>query len=97
MERPATIALLRQCVHRDALIKYCLATGAVMKAVAVFLSEDPTHWEESGILQDIVLNMSRGTCSSTESWVPRLRKKAGIPDDICEIVTCHNHFFHGYL
>jgi len=53
MERQATIALLRRYVHGDALIKHCLATGAVMKAVAGFFPQDPARWEEIGILHDI--------------------------------------------
>jgi predicted hydrolase (HD superfamily) len=52
MERPESVALLRQYVHGDGLIKHCLATGAIMKAAAGFFSEDPVRWEEIGIPDD---------------------------------------------
>jgi uncharacterized protein len=52
-ERPATIALLHQYVHGETLIKHCIATGAIIRAVAGYLSEDPALWEEIGILHDI--------------------------------------------
>jgi hypothetical protein len=43
-ERPATIALVHRYVHGDALIKQCLATGAIIKKrVSGFLLKDPAH------------------------------------------------------
>jgi putative nucleotidyltransferase with HDIG domain len=94
MKRPATIALLHQYVHEDALIKHCLATGAIMKAVARFLSEDPARWGEIGILHDIDFECVKGDMQQHGVMDARLLKKAGIPDDICEIAKCHNHFLH---
>jgi len=40
MERSAAIALLSLYVHEDGLKKHCLATGAVMKALAARLGDD---------------------------------------------------------
>jgi len=53
MERQATIALLHQYVQEDALLRHCPATGAIMKAVAAYVSEDPALWDETVILHDI--------------------------------------------
>ncbi|MDD1682622.1 MAG: HDIG domain-containing protein [Methanoregula sp.] len=94
MERPATIALLRQYVHGDALLKHCLATGAIMKAVGGFLSEDPARWEEIGILHDIDFESVKGDMQQHGIVGARLLKSAGVPDDIGDIVTRHNHFLH---
>jgi len=94
MERPATIALLQQYVHGDALLKHCLATGAIMKAVAGFLSEDPARWEEIGILHDIDFESVKGDMQQHGIMGAYLLKTAGIPDDIGEIVRRHNHFLH---
>jgi len=65
-----------------------------MKAVAGFLSEDPARWEEIGILHDIDFECVKGDMQQHGVVGARLLKKAGIPDDICEIVRCHNHFLH---
>jgi len=53
MERSAAIVLLDQCVHDAGLMKHCLATRAIMKALAARLSEDAGSWETTGILHDI--------------------------------------------
>jgi putative nucleotidyltransferase with HDIG domain len=94
MERPETIALLHQYVHGDALLKHCLATGAIMKAVAGFLSEDPARWEEIGILHDIDFESVKGDMQQHGVMGARLLKNAGVTDDIGEIVKRHNHFLH---
>jgi putative nucleotidyltransferase with HDIG domain len=94
MERPATIALLHQYIHGDALVKHCLATGAIMKAVAGFLSEDPARWEEIGILHDIDFEYVKGDMAQHGVTGARLLKTIGIPDDICKTVQNHNHFLH---
>ncbi|MDD1684935.1 MAG: HDIG domain-containing protein [Methanoregula sp.] len=94
MERPAAIALLRQYVHEDALVKHCLATGAVMKASARFFSEDPSRWEEIGILHDIDFEVITGDMQQHGIAGAGILKNAGIPDDICEVVRRHNHHLH---
>ncbi|MGB9177041.1 MAG: hypothetical protein WCB46_09935, partial [Methanoregula sp.] len=47
-ERPATIELLHQYFCGDALFKHCPAPGAIRKAVAGSVSEDPARREEIG-------------------------------------------------
>jgi putative nucleotidyltransferase with HDIG domain len=95
MERSASIALLHQYVHGDALIKHCLATGAIMKTVAGFFSQDPARWEEIGILHDIDFEKVNGDMQQHGIIGARLLKSAGIPEDIGEIVEHHNHLLTG--
>ena len=94
MERESSIALLHQYVHGDALIKHCLATGAIMKAVAGFFSQDPARWEEIGILHDIDFECVNGDMQQHGIMGAQILKTAGIPDDIGEIVQRHNHFLY---
>ena len=94
MERQATIALLRQYLHGDALIKHCLATGAIMRAVAGFFSQDPARWEVIGILHDIDFECVKGDMQQHGIIGAKLLKNAGIPDDIREVVKRHNHFLY---
>lgn len=94
MERSAAIALLHQYVRGDALIKHCLATGAIMKSVAGFFSEAPTRWEEIGILHDIDFECVKGDMQQHGTVGAQLLKTAGVPNDIGEIVWRHNHFLH---
>ena len=94
MERPESIALLRQYVHGDGLIKHCLATGAIMKTVAGFFSEDQARWEEIGILHDIDFESIKEDMQKHGVEGARILKAAGIPDDTCEVVQRHNHFLY---
>jgi putative nucleotidyltransferase with HDIG domain len=94
MERQESIALLHQHVHGDGLIKHCLATGAIMKAAAVFFSEDSSRWEEIGILHDIDFEYVKEDMQQHGVEGARLLKTAGIPDDICGIIQRHNHFLY---
>ena len=66
MERSVAIALMDRYVHDPGLIKHCLATGAVMKALAVRLGGDTGSWETIGILHDIDFELIRGICRPTE-------------------------------
>lgn len=94
MERQEIIGLLRQYVHGDALIKHCLATGAIMKAVAAHLSEDPALWEEIGILHDIDFEVVKGDMQQHGIMGAGLLNNAGVPDNIGDIVRRHNHLLH---
>lgn len=94
MQRSAAIALLRQHVHGDALVKHCLATGAVMKAVAGPLGGDPARWEEIGLLHDIDFEQVTGDMQKHGAAGARLLKDTGVPDDICGVIAGHNHFLH---
>jgi hypothetical protein len=94
MERSAALALLHQYVKGDGLTRHCLATGAIMKSVAGFFSQDPAHWEEIGILHDIDFEYVKEDMQQHGTVGAQLLKTAGVPDDIGEIVRKHNHFLH---
>jgi len=94
MERSAAIALLHQYVHEDGLIRHCLATGAIMKSVAVFFSQDPARWEEIGLLHDIDFEYVKEDMQQHGTVGAQLLKTAGVPEDTGEIIRRHNHFLH---
>jgi len=94
MERSAALALLHQYVNGDGLTKHCLATGAIMKSVAGFFSQDPARWEEIGILHDIDFEYVKEDMRQHGTVGAQLLKNAGAPDETGEIVRKHNHFLH---
>ena len=94
MERQESVALLRQYVHGEGLVKHCLATGAIMKAAAGFFSEDLARWEEIGILHDIDFEYVNEDMQRHGVEGARLLKTAGIPEDICDIIQHHNDFLY---
>jgi putative nucleotidyltransferase with HDIG domain len=94
MERSAAVALLHQYVNGDGLTKHCLATGAIMKSVARFFSQDLYRWEEIGILHDIDFEFVKEDMQQHGTVGAQLLKNAGVPDQTCEIVRKHNHFLY---
>ena len=96
MDRAAAIALLRQYVNDEHLQKHCLATGAVMKALAAHLGEDVSRWEQIGILHDIDFQAINGDMQQHGLRVKDLLLQHGFDPDFADIVLRHNHFlFNG--
>jgi len=94
MERTEAIALVRQYVHDEALVNHCLATGAIMKALAIPLNGDPAQWEEIGILHDIDYELVKGDMQQHGVMGAEMLRKAGRSGDISRIVQGHNHLLH---
>jgi putative nucleotidyltransferase with HDIG domain len=97
MNRSDAVVLLKQYVHDDNLIKHCLATGAVMKATADYLSEDSSLWEAIGILHDIDFELIGGNMQLHGIKGAAILREHGIDSDIAEIIQRHNHFLHREL
>jgi len=94
MDRTAAIALLRQYVTDEHLQKHCLATGAVMKALAAHLAEDGSRWEQIGILHDIDFQVINGDMQQHGVRGKDLLLEHGFDPDFAEIVLRHNHFLY---
>jgi len=91
MERSAAIVLLDQYVHDAGLRKHCLATGAVMKALAARLGEDAGPWETTGILHDIDFELIHGDMRMHGAKGAEILTSAGIDPGMARVVQRHNH------
>jgi putative nucleotidyltransferase with HDIG domain len=95
MERSDAISLLRRHVTDENLIKHCLATGAVMKALALHLNEDASLWELTGILHDIDFQEIGGDMQQHGARGRDILLQHGFDPDFADVVLRHNHFLHG--
>lgn len=50
--KPEALAILQQNLTNQNMIKHCLASGAVMRGLALRLGQDPDDWEVAGLLHD---------------------------------------------
>ncbi|HVP95824.1 HDIG domain-containing metalloprotein [Methanoregula sp.] len=91
MERSAALALLDQFVHDPGLKKHCLATGAVMKALALRLGGDTGSWETIGILHDIDFELIQGDMQIHGIKGAEILTAAGVDPGLVRIVRQHNH------
>lgn len=94
MDRNSALELLRMHVREDTLVKHCIATGAIMKAVAIPLGGDPNLWEVIGILHDIDYEEVQGDMQRHGIAGAAILASAGLPLDVAAIVAAHNHFLH---
>jgi hypothetical protein len=91
MERSAAIVLLDRYVHNTGLKKHCLATGAVMRALAACLGEDTSFWETIGLLHDIDFEFVHGDMQVHGAKGSEILMENGIDADLARIVQRHNH------
>ena len=94
MDRDDAIALLTRYVRDEHLIKHCLATGAILKALAVHWGEDQNLWETIGILHDIDFELIAGDMQQHGIRGAELLLENGVNPDIAGIVQRHNHYLH---
>ncbi|MBN1432240.1 MAG: HDIG domain-containing protein [Methanomicrobiaceae archaeon] len=91
MQRDEAIALLKTHVRNEGLINHCIATAAVMKAVASRMGEDENKWESIGILHDIDYEEVNGDMSHHGSNGYKILMDVGVGEDIAGPVKRHNY------
>lgn len=95
MEREQALELLRTHVKNENMIKHCLASEAVMRALALRLGADPALWGLAGLLHDLDVELTAGDMARHTHEAEKLLKERGLPDDLIEAVKLHNEAAHG--
>ncbi len=95
MEREKALELLRTHLKNDNLVKHCLASEAVMRALAARLGGDPALWGLAGLLHDIDVELTAGDLSRHTHEAVRILRENGLPEDLIEAVKLHNEAAHG--
>jgi len=95
IDREGALSLLREHVRNENLIKHCIATEAVMKALAERLNEDPKKWGLAGLLHD--LDVEEVGADLTQHTIPteKILREKGVDEDIILAVKMHNETAHG--
>lgn len=75
------------------LVKHCLASEAVMRALAVHLREDPDKWGLAGLLHDLDAESMPELHRHTHEAAEILAKK-GVDEEIIEAICLHNEAAH---
>jgi putative nucleotidyltransferase with HDIG domain len=95
MEREQALALLKTHVKNENLIRHCLASEAVMRALAARLGADAALWGLAGLLHDIDAELTAGDLSRHTLEAGRILKENGLPESLTEAVKMHNEAAHG--
>lgn len=97
MEREQALALLKEHVKSENMIKHCLASEAVMRALAARLGQDAELWGLAGLLHDIDAELTGGDLSRHTHEAERILREKGLPEHLIDAVRLHNEAAHGGL
>lgn len=94
MEKEKALAILKQNVQNQNLVKHCLAVEAVMKALARHFDKDEEKWALSGLLHDIDYEETKDKPEKHSLVGAEMLESLGLEQDICQAVKVHNEM-HG--
>ncbi|MFO7874027.1 MAG: HDIG domain-containing protein [Bacteroidales bacterium] len=90
MDRNEALAWLQNNVKNEKMIAHCLASEAVMRALANRLGEDPDKWGLAGLLHDIDVEITDADPRTHALVGAKMLEENGLDPDIVEAVKLHN-------
>lgn len=89
-ERSIALELLNQHVKNDKMIAHCLASEAVMRAIARRLGKDEDKWGLAGLLHDLDVEDTHGNPLVHGIAGADMLHEMGIDDDVTDAIRMHN-------
>jgi len=93
--REEAMSLLKEHIQNQNLIKHCLATEAVLIALADRLGEDRIKWGLAGLLHDLDVEMVDSDLSIHTHETEKILRERGVDEEIIRAVRLHNEKAHG--
>lgn len=93
--RERALELVRTHIKNENLVKHCLASEAVLKALARKLGEDVEAWGLAGLLHDLDVETTGGDLKKHVLETVRILAAEDVPPDIIEAIRLHNELAHG--
>ena len=90
VSREQAFQLLTEQVKTDVLIKHCLATEAIMRALARRLDEDEETWGLTGLLHDLDYDTTKDDPERHTIVAAELLRARGIPETYIQAIMSHN-------
>lgn len=94
IDRPRALELLNQHLHSPNLLKHCLASEAVMRALAHHFGEDAELWGLTGLLHDLDVELTLDDLSRHTHETVRILRAEGVAEEIIEAIRLHNETAH---
>lgn len=95
MDREDAKNVMGSFLEKESLRNHCLATAAIMKALALRMGGDPEEWELIGILHDIDYEIVGGDMEKHGEEGYRMLLERGLGEEIAGPVRRHNDILHG--
>lgn len=93
MDRERALALLKEYVKGEGLIKHCLAVEAAMRAYAERFGGDPDRWGLAGLLHDFDWEIHPNAEQHPIAGAPILRE-AGVPEEVVYAILAHADYLN---
>ena len=90
MTRDEAFALLGQYIKNDRMINHCLASEAVMRALARRLGRDEAKWALAGLLHDLDVELCNADLNVHGLETERILKEKGLDAEIIDAIRMHN-------
>lgn len=90
MERTQALELLKQYVKNDKMIAHCLASEAVMRALALHMGQDPEKWGLAGLLHDLDVEITNADMLTHGMETVRILREHKVDEEIIEAIMLHN-------
>jgi putative nucleotidyltransferase with HDIG domain len=94
-DRDIAIAKLRQHVKNEKTIVHCIASEAVLRALARRLGEDEDRWGLTGLLHDIDVEVTNADPKVHALKAGELLHDMGFDEDMLEAIRRHNDMASG--
>ncbi len=95
MKREEALLLLRKYVKNEKMIAHCLASEAVMRALAIHFGKDADDWALAGLLHDIDVEITNADLQIHGLEAVKILTEAGIKPEIVDAIKMHNEAAHG--
>jgi uncharacterized protein len=95
MNREEALNLVMEYIKNERTIWHCLASEAVMKALAFKLNEDPEKWAMAGLLHDLDVEVTNADPKLHGLETARLLTEKGVDPEIVDAIKHHNEEAEG--
>lgn len=90
MTRDQAVELLHQYIKSDRMIRHCLASEAVLRAMARRLGRDEEKWGLAGLLHDLDVEITHADPKVHGLETVRILGELGVDEEILEAIKLHN-------
>jgi putative nucleotidyltransferase with HDIG domain len=95
ISREKALELLREYIQNPQMIKHCLASEAVLGALAERLGEDRGQWALAGLLHDLDVELTNADLTVHGMESVRILTEQGVDPTIVEAIKLHNELACG--
>ena len=94
MERERAFELIKKYVKNENMVKHCLASEAVLRALAIELDQDENKWALAGLLHDIDVEITNADLDIHTKEAVKILTDEGVDQEIIEAIRLHNEAAH---